>query len=81
LSGIRGSPDDCVVRSSSVILRPLRSGTRTLSGRNFATGSSSFTSPRSAMSASRVAVKTLVIDPISKTLSASSGIAPGPGLP
>ena len=70
-----------VIRSISRICLPPRSGSRTAGGRYFATGSSRLTSPRSAMSASRMAVKTLVIEPISKTESASSGLAPGPGSP
>ena len=52
-------------RSSSVIWRPLRLGTFTVAGRNFATGSSGFTSPFSIMSASTSEVKTLVTEPIS----------------
>ncbi len=45
------------------------------------TGSSSFTSPFRTMSARIVAVKTFVIDPISKTVFASRAGCPGPASP
>ena len=52
-----------------------RSGIRTARGRYFATGSSNRTSPRVTMSARMDAVKTFVIEPISKTLSAPTPTA------
>src|SRR6266576_1351193 len=72
---MRGSPETCVARSSSVICLPFRAGMWTDLGRNFATGSSSFTSPRATMSASSDAVKTFVMDPISNTRSAATPTA------
>jgi hypothetical protein len=47
-------------------------GIFTAGGKYFATGSSSFTSPRRAMSHASSAVKTLVQEPISKTVSPSA---------
>ena len=76
LVGNRGNPDVCVVRSASVIARPFLDGTVTEDGRYLEMGSSSATSPRSIMSASRSAVNTFVIDPISNTVS-----LPGAGPP
>ena len=51
-----------------MISRAFRAGTFTVEGRYFATGSSSATSPFRTMSARMSDVKTLVIDPISKTV-------------
>ena len=64
-----------MLRSSSVISRP-RDGIRTPSGSHFCTGSSSATSPSRAISASSVAVKTFVIEPISKIDRGPSGTWP-----
>ena len=61
-----------MARSASVIGRP-RTGKTTPSGRCLWTGSSSATRPSRARSASRVAVKTFVIDPISKIVRSSGG--------
>src|SRR5438093_7690217 len=68
---MRGKPELCVESSASVILRPLRSGILTAAGRYFDTGSVTATSPRRAMSMSSRDVNTLVIEPISKTVSPS----------
>ena len=76
LSGMRGRPDTWFDRSIRVIFRPSRSGSLTVAGRNLATGSSSLTSPRPTMSARMSEVKTLVIEPISKTVSASGATLP-----
>ena len=64
-----------MLRSSSVISRP-RDGIRTPSGSHFCTGSSSATRPSLAISASSVAVKTFVIEPISKIDRDPSGTRP-----
>ena len=71
-AGIRGRPDVWVARSTKVLLRPPRSGMVTLSGRCLATGSSSLTSPRRAISLSNSDVNTLVFEPISKSVSLST---------
>ena len=57
-----------------MIARPPRSGILTSGGRYFATGSLSATSPRRTASASSSEVNTFVIEPISKTVSPSSGL-------
>ena len=72
LAGMRGSPERCVARSSSVMCFPPRDGTFTPWGRHLATGSSRLTTPRLTMSASSVVVNVLVTEPISKTLSPST---------
>jgi hypothetical protein len=81
LVGMRGKPDICVARSSRVICLPPRDGTVTVAGRYFATGSLSATSPLRTMSASSVAVNTLVAEPISNTVLASTGAPPSAILP
>ena len=68
MSGILGRPDECVDRSTSRICRPFREGTTTSRGSNSATGWSTRTSPRSAISARRMPVNTFVIEPISKSV-------------
>ena len=73
LPGMRGKPELCVDRSCSVIARP-RSGTLTLAGRYFEIGSVSATSPRCTAWASRSDVNTLLIEPISKSVSPLSGV-------
>ena len=81
LVGRRGSPEDCVARSTSVICLPFLCGTCTDAGRYFAIGSDRLTSPRFTMSARIVLVKTLVIEPISKTVLPSSGNPANPETP
>jgi hypothetical protein len=62
--------------------RPSFVGSRTDDGRSFATASSRPTSPRRTMSARSADVNTLVADPISNTVSPSSGRAvPSPADP
>ena len=68
--GSRGIPPEWVARSTSVTSSPARvAGTP---GTYSATRSSRATSPRPTISASRVAVKVLVTDPISNRVSGSS---------
>jgi len=73
LLGRRGNPDVWVARSTNVMVRPPRSGIFTVFGRYFATGSDSETSPRSTIPANSIDVKTLVSEPISNTVSPSTG--------
>ena len=63
-----------MARSTSRIGLPSATGIFTSAGRYFCTGSSSLTSPRSTMSASSVAVKTFVTEPISYTVSGSGAV-------
>ena len=70
---MKGRPEVCVARSTSVIFFPLHSGTLIPGGRYFASGSFNETSPRCTASASRSAVKIFVTEPISKTVSPFNG--------
>ena len=72
---MRGRPECCVARFSSVIVLPLRDGTCTDAGRYFATGSSRRTEPSRTIDARMVAVNVLVTEPISNTVRSSSGTA------
>ena len=78
--GSRGRPATWEARSARVSGRPF-SGSRTPAGSSSCAGWSNATTPSSAMSASSVAVKTFVIDPISNSVRSSGGPAPGRHLP
>lgn len=72
MGGNKGSPDVWVARSASVIARPLRCGVRNPTGRCRSTGSLNWSSLRCTMSARRSAVKILVSEPISNSVSAAT---------
>src|SRR6266487_1319462 len=72
-SGIGGNPELWLARRARVMTWPLRLGIFTVGGKYFVAGSSGRSSPWLAMSASRMPVKTFVIDPISNTVSPSTG--------
>ena len=83
LVGRNGKPDVCVAKSTKVICLPPRSGSFTFfTSKYFAAGSSNLTSPRCAMSAKSRAVNTLVMEPISNTVSPLTGrLSPNPIVP
>jgi hypothetical protein len=77
---MNGSPERCVARSKRVIGCVLL-GSTVPAGRYFWTGSVSPTSPLVTISAKSKAVKTLVTEPISNTVSPPSRRRPGPSDP
>ncbi len=72
LLGNSGNAEVWVAKFSKVIFFPLYEGTLILGGRYCSIGSSKLIKPRLTISAKRIVVNTLVIDPIAKIVSLST---------